>query len=150
MRLLFVFLLLLPALATAEVYKCDGPNGPVFSDVKCGSNAEQIDVSDALSTSGLGVAVSMEERNNLMRARNERQHAYSINRMNQQRDQDLASIDRQISALNNQKSYANNNLAGATYAAGIDSQIGALRASRAMVNDNYRQRNLQGESGVNK
>ena len=150
MRILLAIALLLPALATAEVYKCDGPDGPVFSDVACGSGAEQIDVGDALATSGLGVPVSMEVRNDLMRARNARQRGYYINRVNDRRDRDLAEIDKQIAALNYKKSLANNNLAGATYAAGIDQQIAALRGSRALVQDSYRQRTIEGEIGAYK
>ena len=36
--------------ATAEIFKCDGPDGPIYSDRKCGPGASNVELSD---TSGL-------------------------------------------------------------------------------------------------
>jgi len=38
-------------LATADIYKCDGPDGPVFTDWECGPDAIHVELSDS---SGLG------------------------------------------------------------------------------------------------
>lgn len=37
--------------ASAVVYKCDGPDGPIFSDRECGPEAATVDIEE---TSGLG------------------------------------------------------------------------------------------------
>lgn len=36
--------------AVAEIYRCDGPDGPIFSDQKCGPDAANVELAD---TSGL-------------------------------------------------------------------------------------------------
>ena len=38
-------------LATAKIYKCHGPDGPVFTDRECGPDATRVELAD---TSGLG------------------------------------------------------------------------------------------------
>lgn len=38
-------------MAAAEIYKCKGPDGPVYTDIDCGPDATSIEVSDS---SGLG------------------------------------------------------------------------------------------------
>ena len=32
-------------MATAQIYKCDGPDGPVYSDQECGPDAEHVELS---------------------------------------------------------------------------------------------------------
>jgi hypothetical protein len=39
-------LLLIPALASAEIYRCDSPEGVSFSDSPCGDQAERIQLQD--------------------------------------------------------------------------------------------------------
>ena len=39
--------------AMAEIYKCDGPNGPVYSDRECAPNAATIELSDSDGLSGV-------------------------------------------------------------------------------------------------
>lgn len=138
-------LLMLASPVIAEVYKCDGPNGPVFSDVKCGPAASELDLADSLKTSGLGVPVTAETQTNLAEAKSRRQRGFYINRINERRASDVAVIDAQIAALNRQKGTANNNLAGATYGAGIDQQLAALRQARASVIADYRLQVMQVE-----
>lgn len=142
---LLIFALLLLSPAVAEIYKCDGPDGPIFSDVKCGPAASELDLSDSLQTSGLGVPVTAAAQTSLAEAKSRRQRGHYINRINDRRNADIAVIDAQIAALNRQKGNANNNLAGATYAAGIDQQLAALREARANVVANYRSQVMQVE-----
>ena len=33
--------------AVAEIYKCDGPDGPIFSDKKCGSDAANVELPES-------------------------------------------------------------------------------------------------------
>ena len=37
----------------AEIYKCDGPDGPVYSDRKCGSEAENVELQESSGLSGV-------------------------------------------------------------------------------------------------
>lgn len=40
-------------LAAAEIYKCDGPDGPIFSDQKCGADAARVQIEDTSGLSGV-------------------------------------------------------------------------------------------------
>lgn len=120
----------------AQIYKCETPDGPVFSDLECSSEAQLIELEDS---SGLGVAVSQAERDAIVSNREQRDQQSAINRLNIQKNKALAKIDLQIRALTEQKQQANNNLAGATYSAGIDQQIAALRSARATTEASYQE-----------
>jgi hypothetical protein len=128
--------------AMAQVYKCDGPDGPIFSDQECGPRAEVVIIDE---TSGLGGQVSYVQRVRLMEKKLYRAQGRYINRLYQHRDQDVKAIDSQIRALTGQKGQANNNLAGATYATGLDQQIAVLRGSRAQVTNSYREQIIRVE-----
>jgi len=39
-------------MATAQIYKCDGPDGPVYSDRECGPDATHVEVSTTPGVSG--------------------------------------------------------------------------------------------------
>ena len=47
-----ITLVITPA-AVAEIYKCDGPDGPIFSDKKCGSDAANVEVLESSGLSGV-------------------------------------------------------------------------------------------------
>jgi hypothetical protein len=40
-------------IALAEVYKCDGPDGPIYSDRECESGASIVELSDTSGLSGV-------------------------------------------------------------------------------------------------
>jgi len=63
-------MLLLPALAQAQIYRCDTPQGPVFSDERCGSEAQVVELRE--ETTGLGGGPSEEVRAYLDQKREER------------------------------------------------------------------------------
>lgn len=76
-RLIFFALigLTITPMATAQIYKCDGPDGPVFSDEKCGSDATIVEVE---ATSGLG-GISDETKDELASKKAEREQARNDN-----------------------------------------------------------------------
>ena len=41
-----ITLVITPA-AVAEIYKCDGPDGPIFSDKKCGLDAANVELPES-------------------------------------------------------------------------------------------------------
>jgi len=45
--------LAISSLATAQIYKCDGPEGPVYTDRQCGPDAESVKVTDSSGLSGV-------------------------------------------------------------------------------------------------
>jgi len=57
--------------ALAEVYKCDGPNGPVYTDRKCGPDATSVEFDETSGISG----VSDEVKAELARKKAEREKA---------------------------------------------------------------------------
>ena len=63
-----VTLAITPA-AVAEIYKCDGPDGPIYSDKKCGSDAANVEL---LESSGLS-GVSEQDKINLAEKKQERE-----------------------------------------------------------------------------
>ena len=57
-RASLITLVTLAALATtpvtvAEIYKCDGPDGPIYSDRKCGSDAANVELQESSGLSGV-------------------------------------------------------------------------------------------------
>jgi len=45
-------LVITPAVV-AEIYKCDGPDGPIYSDKKCGSDAVNVELLESSGLSGV-------------------------------------------------------------------------------------------------
>ena len=62
--------------ASAQIYKCDGPNGPIFTDRVCGPDAASVEIAD---TSGLS-GVSDETKAELAKRRADREQARAENR----------------------------------------------------------------------
>ena len=40
-------------IATAQIFKCDGPDGPIYTDRPCGPDATNVEVSDTSGLSGV-------------------------------------------------------------------------------------------------
>lgn len=121
-----ILLCLVPAIAGAQVYKCETPSGVVFTDREC--DGEIVALAD--ESAGLGGQVPDAVLADLERKRADRSRRRFAGRLYDWRDDEVAAIDRQISNLERDKARANNNLAGATYAAGLDAQIAALQSAR--------------------
>ncbi len=53
-KILFLFpiLLTISPLAMGTIYKCDGPDGPIYSDMECGPAAATVKVSDSAGLNG--------------------------------------------------------------------------------------------------
>jgi len=58
-------------LATAQIYKCDGPDGPIYSDSECGPGATNVEIEDTSGISG----VSDETKNELAERKEQREEA---------------------------------------------------------------------------
>ena len=52
-RLIALITLVITPAAVAEIYKCDGPDGPVYSDRKCGSDAVNLELTESSGLSGV-------------------------------------------------------------------------------------------------
>ena len=80
-------LVIAPA-TVAQIYKCDGPDGPVYSDRKCGSDAANVELQESSGLSG----VTEQDKADLAERKLERE---------QEREQ-ARGQDQQGSAVNNQ------------------------------------------------
>jgi len=58
--LISVIMLTIAPAASGEVYKCDGPDGPVYSDRKCGPDATSIEFTETSGISGVSDEVKAE------------------------------------------------------------------------------------------
>ncbi len=67
--------LLISPMAIAEIYKCDGPDGPVYTDRECGPDAASVELAE---TSGLS-GVSDETKADLARKKADRAEAKANN-----------------------------------------------------------------------
>jgi hypothetical protein len=67
-------LVITPA-AVAKIYKCDGPDGPIYTDRECGPDAEDVEL---LESSGLS-GVSEKDKSALAEKKLEREQAQSRN-----------------------------------------------------------------------
>jgi hypothetical protein len=63
-----ITLVITPA-AVAEIYKCDGPDGPIYSDKKCGSDAANVELPESSGLSG----VSEQDKADLAEKKQERE-----------------------------------------------------------------------------
>ena len=73
--LVTLILLANASVAMAQIYKCDGPEGPVYSDTECEPNAATVDV---LESSGL-TGISDEELSELAEKKSDRDQARNRN-----------------------------------------------------------------------
>jgi hypothetical protein len=64
-------MLVITPVAVAKIYKCDGPDGPIYSDKECGPDAANVEV---LESSGLS-GVSEQDKNALNEKKLEREQA---------------------------------------------------------------------------
>ena len=64
-------------LATAQIYRCDGPDGPIYSDSECGPGATNVEIEETSGLSGVSdetkteLAVKKEEREEVNARKNE-------------------------------------------------------------------------------
>lgn len=63
------------SLATAQIYKCDGPDGPIYSDQECGPNAASVELAETSGVSG----VSDETKAELAQKKAQREEARTKN-----------------------------------------------------------------------
>ena len=67
---ILVTLVITPA-AIAQIYKCDGPDGPVYSDKECGPGAANVELTESSGLSG----VTEQDKINLAEKKLEREQA---------------------------------------------------------------------------
>ena len=88
-----ITLVITPA-AVAEIYKCDGPDGPIYSDKKCGSDAANVEIRESSGLSG----VTEQDKSKLAEKKLERQQANLERQQTLNRDQQATTVDDQSNA----------------------------------------------------
>jgi hypothetical protein len=63
------------SVAMAQIYKCDGPNGPIYSDRECAPNAATVELSESAGLTG----ISDEELSELAEKKSDRDQARNRN-----------------------------------------------------------------------
>jgi hypothetical protein len=81
-----ITLVITPA-AAAEIYRCDGPDGPIYSDKKCGSDAANVEVRESSGLSG----VTEQDKINLAEKKLERQQEREQAQSRNQQDRTVNS-----------------------------------------------------------
>ena len=127
--------LLWPAAATAQVYRCKGASGEtVFSQAPCGGDAQEVKVRASRAATAVDgeapravAGPDLSDGPIAERVCLQNREAPIIRSSNQR----LADYQRQISGLNSRIAQANNNLAGATWEAGLRSEIAGLQQAAA-------------------
>ena len=62
--------------ASAQIYKCDGPNGPIYTDRECGPDAANVEIKESSGLSG----VSEETKAELAKRKADREQARAEDR----------------------------------------------------------------------
>lgn len=131
--LLLAILTAISPLAAAQVYKCKGAAGEtVYTSTPCTPAAEPMRVRNTRAATQTASDTANREAvfrsTDLSDARLAEQQCIAAANESIQRpaDQRIAGYERQIRRLNEEAGQANNNLAGATYHAGIQTQISGL------------------------
>ena len=78
-----ITLVITPA-AVAEIYRCDGPDGPIYSDKKCGSDAANVEVRDSSGMSGVSEQDKADLAEKKAKREQEREQAQSRNQQNKE------------------------------------------------------------------
>ncbi|MBQ0799592.1 MAG: DUF4124 domain-containing protein [Porticoccaceae bacterium] len=133
-------LMVFPAMAMAEIYKCSGKNGRTsFSDKPCGKNSQVVEVEVDVNSIDLGaqgdwgkVTEANEERE---RQRSIEKHQAGIKKLQSERDTAIAE-------LKYKQRFAANNSAGATYHRSLAMEMGS-------VTDDYNNRIQRHQDAVN-
>ena len=73
--LVTLILLANASVAMAQIYKCDGPEGPVYSDKECEPNAATVELSESAGLTG----ISDEELSELAEKKSDRDQARNRN-----------------------------------------------------------------------
>ena len=73
--LVTLILLANASVALAQIYKCDGPEGPVYSDTECEPNAATVELSESAGLTG----ISDEELSELAEKKSDRDQARNRN-----------------------------------------------------------------------
>jgi len=128
-RTLLLTALAIPAASNAAVYQCKVNGQTVFSDQPCGDNAKEIEVK-APARSGTGPMVNSGAQQFLEGRKTKSQIERIDRRISklQDRKKDARqSMDRALDRYQIKKSYANNNLAGATWEGSLAQEANVLR-----------------------
>lgn len=129
MRIAFFALLIASSVAHADVYRCKSGGKVVFSDLPCESGAKPINVRPAGGAASQDPARPSTERAKLDEI-NARLKRKELDADIEREERHLETIERdrdtELSQLREKKSYARNNLAGATWEQSISSEMIAV------------------------
>lgn len=128
-RALFVFVLTVPDVSNGAIYQCKVDGQTVFSDKPCGSDAKEIEVR-APARSGTGPMVNKGAQE-FLEGRETKSRIERIDRrisdLKNQKANASRAMDQALLRYQRKKSYANDNLAGATWEGALAQEANVLR-----------------------
>lgn len=134
----FMSVLFLPLTVSAQVYRCDGPGGLVYSQIPCGENAEQLELHDPM------LRTDEEDITNIDQRSEEEPVVEPPNAMEgfiatlhrQQREQ-LAEIDENAARLKKLLHAEGDEVPDESVRNHIISELAALKSTRESVSRQY-------------
>lgn len=129
MKVLLILLLLMPALAQASVYRCVIDGVTTFSQTPCAEDAEKIEVKPVQPATEQGADATQSAREHLDQVSvdvRKRNINIQIRRLEDRRRGLQRQRDAELDRLKAQQGTARNNLAGATYHAGLAQEMRAV------------------------
>jgi len=128
-RTLLTLLLAAPAIAQAAVYQCKVNDQTVFSDQPCGDNAQKIELK-APPVNGSGPMVTDKAKEFMAHRETMRKIQLIEREIENQQERKAAArkaMDDALIRYRRQKTYANNNLAGAVWENSLAEEAEVLR-----------------------
>lgn len=144
--LTFACLAMVPQIAPAQVYRCEGPGGVTYSDMPCGAGAEQIEVAgDVLDSKGVGgseapaaAAQAMPQGEGVQATESGGQDLNSfLEMLRSQRTEQIAQIDSQLALLRERASSADFLDMEVAEQDSLNSQIAQLESDRVSILAEY-------------
>ncbi|NWO04534.1 MAG: DUF4124 domain-containing protein [Alteromonadaceae bacterium] len=128
-RTLLAIALTTPAISHAAVYQCKVNGQMTFSDQPCGNDAKEIDVKAPAPSGGSGMV--NEKGREFLEGRDRKVKVERIDRkiadLQRQRERAKQNMDAALARYQRKKSYAANNLAGATWEGSLAKEAEVMR-----------------------
>ena len=137
-KAILLSVLFLPLTLSAQVYRCDGPGGPVYSQIPCGENAEQIEIHDPMMRNDkediTGIVQSSEEEHVVEPPSAMENFIATLHRQQQEQ---LAEIDENIVRLKKQLHAEGDEVLDEAGRKQVISELSSLESARKSVSSQY-------------
>ena len=138
-KFVIIPLLVFPLSLSAQVYRCDGPGGPIYSQLPCAQDAELVIIHDPVMQKQLknaaddGQVIHQEP----VKSRADSMESF-VKTLHKQRQQQLAEIDASISRLKDQlEAPDEQEQPSEPVRKHINAEVDSLQSTRLAINTQY-------------